>query len=231
MADLQIHPYIYEGRNYKWKIGVRAAAGIASGVKTAWSIGTGTSAVYVFGGGVAAATLVGPQAALTITILGAVFTVSAAAAAVVSSAKSYRHSNALNVLQDERQKLRDFCQDPDGGIHDRICGEALTYLIKQKMEKSGRKAASITGLESLYAMGRSAYKSYKGTKGIERMMYAELIGEHLYHCDCTMAKLIVAELYSLEETYHLQHDYQPNVPESKILRTIADTIFFKSASR
>lgn len=191
----------------------RAGKRIASGVATAASvgvtgagIGTGTSALAV-GGAVATGAAVSATG-IGLVATAAVLTVGSIAVNARSMVKTIAHCENLKDMK-ARYDARGYnmCEclvaAPDmTKDHDWIGAKILPYIIQQKTEKAVKKGVGSVGLgmlTTLYAIGRSAYKSLNSTKGVKRTFYAHVLARHLITHECPLAEAIVAELLSPQE--------------------------------
>ncbi|MGH7051418.1 MAG: hypothetical protein ACREFS_09590 [Acetobacteraceae bacterium] len=189
--------------------GKRVASGVATAASvgvTGAEIGTGTSVLAV-GGAVAAGAavsatgigLVATAAALTvgsIVVNARSMVKTIAHCENLKDIKAHYDANAYNVCR-RLTAAADMTQD-----HDWIGTKILPYIIQQKTEKAVRKGVGSIGLgmlTTLYAMGRSAYKSLNSTKGVKRTFYAHVLARHLITHQCPLAEAIIAELLSWQE--------------------------------
>ena len=92
--------------------------------------------------------------------------------------------------------------------HEWIGTQVLPYIIRQKYEKTVKKGVGVVPGGGLgvgaYSLGRRAYKSIAGTKGVMRNFAAHVLARHLITHDCKLVEDIVAELLSVVEMVKLK---------------------------
>lgn len=138
----------------------------------------------------------------------AVITLGTMTASARSAYKTHQHINGLRKLQERAKSLAcdmiaaDGTKAPsDVAAHLKVV-EALDYVINKKSNKRGKKAAGAVGMSlftAIYSAGKAIYKTARGTKGKNRMLYANEIATHLVTHNCALAQGIAAELYSADE--------------------------------
>jgi hypothetical protein len=165
---------------------------------------TGTPSVLALtlGGAAASATGIG------LVVTGAAATLTLSTLSAVSAHKTLKHCDALDKIDSMRNcyDCRPVLQDKgaeNAAAHDKVGGLVLSYILAQKGEKALRKVTGVMPgvglLETVYAVGRLAYKKYHGTQGAVRNEMAGILAEHLITHNCGLAQAIVAELYSYEQ--------------------------------
>jgi len=149
----------------------------------------------------------GGTVALSATGVGAIAVAGAHAlgksvAAGVSVYKTQAHIKNLQAIHDRGCK-HGFCEG-DGNDHNKIYTHVLPYIINQKKRKMRRKAEETMPLlgsmaTSIESGARSIWKRARGTRGVQRHYFAQVLTVHLVSCTCDMVEDIVAELWSLDE--------------------------------
>lgn len=191
---------------------VRIGAGVAGvGVQvTQTALGTTTIVALLTAGAAASATGIG------LIVGGAVVTLGSITASARSAYKTYKHIKGLDALQARVKSLP--CDGiaangsktgQDAAEHAAVI-EALDYVISKKERKLDKKVAGSVGGGigvSAYSIGKSLYKRFKGTRGVNRTAQANVVARHLVTHNCALAQGIVAELYSVDEMlWMLQQD-------------------------
>jgi hypothetical protein len=180
------------------------AAGVA--MQVAQPI-TGTTAVALLTASAAAS-----ATGIGLVVTGAAVTLGSMIASARSAYKTSHHIDALRKIHDRADSLACNMITPDGGrayfnpVQHGEVKAALEYLLNKKSAKLKKKVAGAVGgglLTAIYGVGKAAYKSLQGTKGVNRMRQAEIIAVHFVTHNCALAQAIVAELYSAEEMLFL----------------------------
>jgi len=174
--------------------------GLGLGVQ-ATSIATGSSVIAAMGGATIA------TGGIALIAGGAAIAVGSAAASGRSAKKTYDHIYALNNLHNFKDSLDFSCTHVNSGAntkkspaHEYISGEILNYIIHQKTHKFGKKSVGAVGgglATGVWALGRLAYKTARGTKGEKRNLAAQMLAAHLITHHCVLTERIAAELLSL----------------------------------
>jgi hypothetical protein len=167
--------------------------------------GTGTSALAVGAAVVAGAAV--SATGIGLVAASAVLTLASSGLAGRSMVSSTRIVLALKELR-KLVKNGEFAlcmpligASPDAAtFHGLIGDKVLSYVISQKTEKAVKKGIEVVPLAGLltkaYAVGRYALKKNRGKL---RSYYANVLGEHLITCECPLARVITAVLYSVKE--------------------------------
>ncbi len=150
----------------------------------------------------AAAAAAGTAAAVSGPV-GLAFALIESTRSAVSAVKTYRHVNALEKI------LTELGHVAYGGTV-----EAILFSIKKKNKKLKRTGAGCVPIlgsicNSVYTVGRTMKKRYKGTKGIERRAYAKTLWENCQALDpCAKAaciELLGTKVYGLIDGYDDGH--------------------------
>lgn len=141
-----------------------------------------------------------------LVVVGGALQVAGVGRNTAAAVSSYRHMKGLETIQAQAASLQECCGG-SANQHQNIRSAVLPYLIKQKAEKTGRRAVGAVptiGLaETFYAIGRRCYKSCKGTLGKKRTAYACMLADHLITSSkdgrdgCEFVERIIAELYDM----------------------------------
>ncbi|HUB15213.1 MAG TPA: hypothetical protein VMB34_24905 [Acetobacteraceae bacterium] len=200
------------------RTGKRVASGMASGASlglSAAQLATGTSSLAVAGAVVAGAAV--SATGVGLVAAGAALTVGSMVNNARSLVKTLEHHSNLKIIKlryDAGEYNVCRCRGNGRGMdkdHAWIGTEVLPYIIRQKQEKTVKKGVGVLPGVSLgvsaYSIGRWAYKSIAGTKGVMRSFAAHVLARHLITHDCKLAEDIVAELLSVVEMVKLKtHD-------------------------
>ena len=117
----------------------------------------------------------------------------------VSAVKTYRHVNALERI------LKTHGQNAYGGTV-----EAILFAIKKKNKKLKRTGAGCVPVlgsmcNSVYTVGRTIKKRYRGTRGVERRAHAETLWQNCQGGDpCARAaciELLGSKIFGLIDGY------------------------------
>jgi len=123
-------------------------------------------------------------------------------AAGVSVYKTHQHINSLQDIRDAGSN-NIFCEG-DRNDHNVIYTHVLPYIIDQKKRKLRRKAEQVvpvlgSAASSIETGLHSIWKRAKGTRGVQRHYYAQVLTVHLVGCKCGLAEDIVSALWGYEK--------------------------------
>jgi hypothetical protein len=173
--------------------------------------------------GVIAAVAAGGAAAVgtggAILAAGAVaVTVAQNVAARRSAQKTLRHVESLDALYKNRSQYlgSEHCMhiDENGSkvrsdqavrMHAIVADQVLPYVLAQKRKKlidktrTARYPIIAGALITMRSAAHKAGKTFSNKLGVSRSRAGALLAEHLLECDCELAQLIAADLYSEKE--------------------------------
>lgn len=187
------------------------AYGTMKGTSAVGSLGS-TAVTNMSGGGAAgmlgggALVTVGAATGVGLVVGGVVLTAGTSIAAGRSARSSHKHKKALEELLAGADDC--YCNgimgnELDSETHTKIQDHVLPYIINQKRKKRWHKGLAaipvVSLVETVRAIGRKAYKKYKGTLGSAREAHACTLADHLISHDCELTQAIVRELFSDEE--------------------------------
>ena len=192
---------IHRRRNHGTKKVANASIALSSLGVTGSQLATGTSNMKVVAA-LAAGTAVGATG-IGLLVGSAGLTLLSGAQAARSAYKTNQHINNLKQIKVDASKYE--CPYKNGHDHNMVVNSILPYIIEKKRSKLHRKAAVASTLgvggaaETARAIGKKAYKYFKGTLGKNRTYYATVLARHFLKCECGCTDAIVGELYSEEE--------------------------------
>lgn len=145
--------------------------------------------------------------------------------------KTAKHLAMFEVIEEafEKKAVRCTCRS---GADEKACEMALSYVLRQKNQKAGKRVAGAAGLGpllGLYAVGKMAYKSAQGTLSVKRMQIAEQLYVGARENHCPMASIIVRELCGAQKANAIIVGRKPDrkrrsAREVEAIKLIADKL-------
>lgn len=212
-ADWADIPSAFAASATKDSLKARKAHAIVSKATTAASMGLSatSSAKYLTFVGVGGAAVLGAGTlGLGLAVAGGVMTAVNIGTSARSAYKTMNHVEALIAIEaDGTHSDPRNCRCMSSAAfnqmtedHDTIRTKVLPYIINKKKHKVNKKLVNTGGLSILTAAHRGVkalHKMRKHTKGVNRTHHADILARHTVTHDCSLARDIVAELFSEQD--------------------------------